>query len=118
VGLIDTAEYFIGDELEPLGVWWTANGTLVDLSASTFTAKLIADADNSTAFTKTTGLSGSTGSGVKGDGTPNLTVSWATSGELNSVANAGLYILQIVAARISDGAERTAEVQLILKARF
>lgn len=122
---IDTVEYFIGDESDGLALWWyrsDAPSTLVDFSAShTFSSKLYLASDSAKTnvfnAAKTTGFTGAAGAGVKPSGTPNLTVSWATSGELNSVTTAGLYVFQIVATRTSDSRERTGEVHVQLKVR-
>lgn len=121
MSLVDNVEYFIGDELETLQLWWTANGALVDLNvAHTYSSKLIlaSDATATAIFTKTTGFTGATGSGTKASGVPNLTVAWATTGELNAPTVAGLYVFQIVATRTSDSKQRTGVVNINLKARF
>lgn len=114
---IDTIDYTIGDELESLQLWWTANGTLVDLSVTTtYTSKLYlaSDSARTALFTKTTGFTGAAGSGTKTSGTPNLTVAWATSGELNVPTVAGLYVFSIRATRSSDSRVRTARVNFNL----
>ncbi len=118
-----TTDYRIGDELEPLQIWWTASGELVDFSiAHTYAAKLIAAGDstgtNVFGTSKTTGFTGALGSGTKTNGDPNLTVVWATSGELNAVTDDGLYILQIVATRVFDSRERTLQTRLQMLTRF
>lgn len=118
---VDSVEYFIGDELESLQLWWTANGSLVDLSvAHTYSSKLVLGSDPAAAalFTKTTGFTGATGSGTKASGVPNLVVAWATSGELNAPTVAGLYVFQIVATRTSDSKARTGNVNLNLRLRY
>lgn len=117
-----TVEYFIGDELSTLGIWWFADDTLVDFSgAHTYSAKLYAASDstktNVFASAKTTNITGSAGSGTPTSGTPNLSIVWATSGELNSVTTAGLYVLQIVATRTSDSRARTCEIRVQMRAR-
>ncbi len=94
---LNTVYYYIGDELEPLALSWTANGGLVDFSLPhSYVAKLVSSTDPTFAdvFTapKTTGFSGTATA-------PNLTVSWATTGELNVPTDPGLYFLQIVATR-------------------
>jgi hypothetical protein len=113
---IDTVDYTVGDELESLQLWWFANSALVDLSvAHTYSSKLYkaSDATHTNVFSalKTTGFTGAAGSGTKPSGTPNLVVTWATTGELNSTMTDGLYIFQIVATRTSDGKQRTGEVR-------
>ena len=119
---IDTVFYTIGDELDPLNLWWVGgDGSLVDFSvAHTYSAKLALASDpaGTAVFTKTTGFTGAAGSGSEGNGTPNLTVAWATTGELNTPTVAGLYVLQIVATRTSDSKERTGRVNVQLSSRF
>lgn len=111
-------EYFIGDELESLNVWWFSNGTLVDFSAAhTYEAKLV-DSDGTTVFTTTTGFTGAAGSGTQHEGTANLVKAWPTTGELNSVTVAGSYTLQVKATRTSDSRERTYHQRLLLKTRY
>lgn len=118
---IDSVDYYIGDELESLQLWWTANGALVDLSvAHTYSSKLVlaSDSTGTALFTKTTGFTGAAGSGTKASGVPNLTVAWATSGELNAPTVAGLYVFQVVATRTSDSKQRTANVNFNLRVRY
>lgn len=111
-------EWTIGDE-DPLNIWWLRNGTLVDFSSGyTFAAKLVAMSARTTAiFTKSTGFTGAAGSGVETNGTPNLVVAWATSGELNSVPSSGPYLLQIVATKTADGSESTFKLVMQMDAR-
>lgn len=120
---VDSVEYFIGDELESLRLWWTANGALVDFSvAHTYSSKLVLASDTGVTptalFTKTTGFTGAAGSGVKPTGVPNLVIDWATTGELNAPTASGLYVFQVVATRTSDSKQRTGNVNLNLRARY
>jgi|SRR5215471_8567013 len=119
----ETVAYILGDELDPLALWWISNGTLVDFSQPyTFSATMFdIDALTTNVFgsAKTTGFTGAAGSGtLLSGGTPNLVVTWATSGELNAVTVPGLYLLQIVATRTSDSRQRTAQIDLLMKARY
>lgn len=119
---IDTVDYTVGDELESLQLWWFANSALVDLSvAHTYSAKLYkaSDSTHTNVFSalKTTGFTGAAGSGTKPSGTPNLVVTWATTGELNSTMTDGLYIFQIVATRTSDSKQRTGNVRFQIENR-
>lgn len=84
--------YIQGAELDSLGIEIEqGDGTLVDMSSGwTFSLKVGTSA--ATAFTKTTGISGT----VSG-----MTVNWAISGELNTLA-AGAYIGEITATRTGD----------------
>lgn len=101
---------YIGDETSTQ-IWWFVNGALVDFSAGyTFTGKLAASGTPSTVvFTKTTGFTGAAGSGTQTGGTPNLTVTWATtpSVELNAVTEPGRYLFEIVAFKTIDGSQET-----------
>lgn len=108
---------FIGDE-DPLEIWWFISGQLVDFSTGyTFIGTLAATNDPTSAvFTKSTGFTGATGSGVEGDdGTPNLVVAWPTTGELNNV-DEGQYIFQIVATA-ADTSQSTYQMYLNMKSR-
>lgn len=122
---IGTVDYYIGDELDALALWWYRSdspSTLVDFSvAHTYSSilYLASDSTHTNVFSsaKTTGFTGAAGAGVSPTGTPNLTVSWATSGELNAPTTSGLYVFQIVATRTSDSKQRTGEVHIQLRAR-
>lgn len=76
-------------------LWLTKNGTLVDLSAYTFSAKVL-NRDYTTQLTKSTGFTGAVGAGVCPTGTPNLVVAWATTLELSTLTY-GPYILEVKA---------------------
>jgi hypothetical protein len=57
------------------GIWWTTRaGTLIDYTGYTFTAKITAG--GTTVLTKTTGITGSAGSGTNPTGTPNIVIEW------------------------------------------
>ena len=77
--------YLSTDEAPAWRATWTDNGAPVDLSAATFTVKLVGSS-GTTALTKTTGVTG-TVAGV-------VTITWAT-GELNLTP--GGYRLFVVA---------------------
>lgn len=111
---------YIGDE-DVFDVWWLVNGALVNFSSGyTFEVKVAKTSDPATIlFTKTTGFAGAVGAGTEGDtGTPNLVISWATSGELNSVTTAGRYIMQIVATKVADSSETTYQMTLNMRSRL
>lgn len=110
---------WIGDE-DAVQIWWFVNGSLVNYASGyTFVGKLAKVSDPSTLiFTKTTGFTGAAGTGTEGNGTPNLTVAWATSGEMNSVADAGRYIFEIKATKTSDSSETTMWMTFNMKARL
>lgn len=88
-------EYIQGAELDDLTVSWSdSNGDLYDFSSGwTFSLK-VGNKGSAASFTKTTGMTGAAAS-------PNLTVVWATTGELN-LLEGGTYVLQIEAIRTSD----------------
>jgi hypothetical protein len=85
--------YVAGGELAPTRLWLSANGTLVDLSVG-FTPTAILGRYGDVIVSKTTGLTGQAGSGVRPTGTPNLIIAWA-DGELAHPP--GRYTLQVQA---------------------
>jgi hypothetical protein len=89
------AEYIKGAELDDLTVTWNdPDGEPYDFSSGfTFSLK-VGEKGQAATFTKTTGITGAATS-------PNVTVVWATTGELNSLA-AGTHVLQLEAIRTSD----------------
>lgn len=118
---IPQRDRYIGDETTTQ-IWWFVNGALIDLSSGyTFSGKLAATSNLSTnvfGTAKTTGFTGATGSGTETSGTPNLTVTWATSGELNAVTAAGAYLFEIVATKTSGGAQETYQMVFNMRARL
>ena len=117
---IKTLTRFIGDE-DPIQIWWEGfDGNLINFASGyTFSSTLAYTSDPRTAiFTKTTGFTGAAVSGTELSGTPNLTVAWATSGELNtSSLTEGEYQFTIVATKTSDSSQTTMRVRLTLKVR-
>lgn len=111
---------FIGDET-PIPIWWEINGTLVDFTTGyTFEAKLYRanDSTKTAVFTKTTGFTGAAGGGTQSSGTPNLTIAWATSGELNTgTLTGGRHVLQVTATKTADSSEYTYKMFLDLETR-
>ena len=116
---IPSVTRFIGDE-DPLQIWWTISGALVNFTSGyTFTLKLALESTPATViFTKTTGFTGAAGSGTAQDGTPNLTVAWATTGELNDLTREKAYRLEIVALKTSDNSQSTLQMTLNMKKRL
>lgn len=107
---MENPSYVIGAELGDLGIsWYDTNGALIDFSSGyTFTVK-VGVRGEAALFTKTTGISGAATA-------PNVTVAWATSGELNSLAS-GSYALQVAARQTSSGKDRIQQGRInILKA--
>lgn len=115
---IQERERFIGDET-PIQIWWIINGALFNFASGyTFTVKVAPIEDTEDiSFTKTTGITGAAGSGVLGDGVPNLTIAWSASGELNSLA-VGRYWLEVKAVKTLDSSEETYQMRLKMKARL
>ncbi len=116
---------YIGDELPVLPLWWTESGTLIDFGTelSTFTLTATAETDLDAnpevhAFVKTSNIVGVTGDGDSSSGTPNVTVAWANSGDLNDLPAAGDYLATLTAARLSDSAERSCQFVLVARNRF
>jgi hypothetical protein len=87
--------YIQGAELDNTTIAWTdADGVAYDFSTGwTFSLK-VGLRGQTAVFTKTTGISG-------GAAVPNVTVVWATTGELNLLEE-GTYVLQLEAIRTSD----------------
>lgn len=78
--------------------WLASDGSVIDFSSGyTFQVK-VGNPGSAAAFTKTTGITGAATS-------PNITIAWATSGELNTLTP-GAHTLQVKATRTSDSKER------------
>jgi hypothetical protein len=87
--------YIKGSSLPDWPITWKNDGTLRDFSSGwTWQLELI-DSAGTVAFTKTTGFTGAATA-------PNLTVQWATSGELVSVTAGTTYTAKFTATRTSD----------------
>lgn len=100
-----SAQYVSGAELADLEVIWSdSDGAVIDFSAGyTFSLK-VGVVGQAASFTKTTNITGASTA-------PNLTVAWATSGELNGLS-AGGYTLQITATRAADSKTRILQGRL------
>ena len=98
-------EYLQGADLPDLAITWlNSAGNLVDFTTG-YSFELKVGRPGSVAlFTKSTGFSASLTD-------PNLTVAWANTGELNTIA-AGQYRCQIRATRISDNKQRAMDFWL------
>lgn len=92
-------EYIQGADLPDAAITWRdRNNSIIDFSSGhTFSLK-IGTPGQTALLTKSTGFTGAATS-------PNLTVAWATSGELNTLT-AGTYSGQIKATRNSDSKDR------------
>lgn len=96
--------YEVAAERPLLRIWWQDDdGDLIDFSSGyTFTVK-VGQLGSAAALTKTSGITGSAGSGVPGDGTCNVEIAWS-AGEL--ALTPGQYTLQITAT--TGGLDRVA----------
>lgn len=84
------AVYFKGADLPDL--LWALEDSLeqiIDFTGYTFVVKVGPEGSTTSSFTKTTGITGTATD-------PNITVAWATTGELSTLA-AGRYTIQLVA---------------------
>ena len=101
--------YPAGAELPDMTFTWTdSNGDLIDFSSGyTFTVK-VGIPGVAAVFTKTTGI---TGTGTD----PNVTVEWATTGELALLDTATEYQGQVIAQRTSDFKDRVFAFRLFLE---
>lgn len=101
-------EYAQGSDLPDLGiVWRDTAGTLINFSSGwTFEAK-VGRLGQEALFVKTTGITGASTS-------PNVTIQWATSGELNTLAS-GTYTLQLAATRAIDSRTRLYQTRIRVK---
>ncbi len=91
--------YYVGSDLPDTQVTLrNGDGTYPDFASGyTFQVKVAPSGSTTASFTKTTSVTGAAGSSTAA----NVTISWATSGELNSLA-AGYYTLQLQVTRSSD----------------
>lgn len=101
--------YIQGADLPDLTFEWRdRNGTLIDFSTGhTFVLKLGTPGAAAT-LTKSTGITGAAT-------VPNVTVAWATSGELNTLTP-GVYTLDLIATRTSDSKQRVLRNALTVHA--
>lgn len=101
--------YVQGSDLPDLAwTWKDSSSNLIDFSSGyTFVLK-VGQPGTAASFTKSTGISGAATA-------PNVTIAWATSGELNTLA-AGRYIADLIATRSSDSKARTLRFILPVEA--
>lgn len=97
--------YIQGADLPDLALkWYDGNGAVRDFSSGwTFVVK-VGQPGSTAQFTKSTGITGASS-------LPNVTIAWATSNELNTVAT-GSWILDIIATRTSDSKQLIGRVVL------
>lgn len=109
-------EYIKGSDLPDTALWWRDRaGNLIDFSTGwTFTVQVLNEAGEDQFTPKTSNINGAAGEGEYPDGTPNLVITWASTGELDSV-DVGSYTLVITANQTSTGKDRIARIPLIIK---
>lgn len=107
-------EYPAGAVLGDTGLWLRdGKQALVDLSTD-YTFEIKVYDGNGTKFTKTDNITGAAGSGSEPDGTPNLTIAWDTTGELDLLTAGRDYWLQVKATRTADSKPRIWKVPLTI----
>lgn len=105
--LRETYEVFDTESLPDLGLFVRENGTLLSGLSSGYTFELkVADLSGTAMFTKSSGFTGQAGTGAPPDGTPNLVVQWATSGEIATLSAGSTYKAQLKITRNSDSRVR------------
>lgn len=110
---LPTYEIFVGESLPDLGLFVRANGQLVTGLASGHTFELkIASMDGDLLVTKTTGITGQSGTGFPPLGTPNVVIAW--SDELEELT-ADSFLAQLKITRTADSKVRI--VQWLIRAR-
>lgn len=104
-----SARYFVGADLPDLAIRWKdRSGNPIDFSSGySFQLKVTRLGQTTALFTKNTGFTGA----AMDPTAPNLTVAWATTGELNNLA-AGPYTVHITATRTADSKERKMQGRL------
>lgn len=102
IELVDT------ESLPDLGLYVRENGSLLTGLASGYTFELkVADSTDTIMFTKTTGITGQTGSGIPPTGTPNVVVQWnASPSELAALTGGDTYQAQLKITRTADSRSR------------
>lgn len=91
--------YVQGSDLPDLAITWKdGSGTIINYSSGyTFVLK-VGSPGSAATLTKSTGITGAAAA-------PNVTVAWATTGELNTLP-AGSYTADLIATRTSDSKQR------------
>lgn len=101
--------YIQGADLPDLAITWKdSNGAIIDFSTgSTFVLK-VGQPGVTASLTKSTGIAGASTS-------PNITIAWAVSGELNTLP-AATYVADLIATRTSDSKQRVLRFLLPITA--
>ena len=103
---MQTLTYTAGDELPHWSPTYVLDGADVDMSSGwTFQVTVAPVGSTTASFTKTTNITGTT---------TGCTVSWATSGELSTLA-VGRYTARCRAQRTSDSHQATATILIVIE---
>lgn len=109
-------EVYVGESLPDLGLFVRENGALVTGLGSGHTFELkLASLAGEVLVTKTSGITGQTGSSFPPLGTPNVVVQWATAAELDALTAEGSYRAQLKITRTVDS--RVRIYQWLVRAR-
>lgn len=103
--MLSAPAYIQGSDLPDLTITWRdSTGAILQYgSGHTFELKL-GTPGSAAVITKTTGITGA-------NTDPNVTIAWATSGELNTLTP-GVYTADLTATRTSDSKQRKLRFQL------
>lgn len=97
--------YLVGSDLPDLEIsWLDSSGAVIDFAAGYSFSLKIGDPGSTALVTKTTGITGAATA-------PNVTVVWATAGELNTLTP-GIYDADLTATRSSDSKHRRMRFQI------
>lgn len=96
---MNSTTYIQGSDLPDLAIEWTDQaGNVIDYSSGHTFELRIGDPGSTPLITKTTNITGAAA-------TPNVTIAWATSGELNTLPP-GSYEADLIATRTVDSKQR------------
>lgn len=105
-----TRNYIKGADLPDLPIeWLDGDGDLINFSTGWTFSALIGLTSQTALFTKTAGFTGAATS-------PNLTVAWPATGELNDLPAGKAYRMVITAKRDADNKERKMSLSLFIDA--
>jgi len=97
-------EYIQGSDLGDAALTVKENGTVLDLSTGHTFALKVGTPGSAALLTKSTGITGAATS-------PNVTIAWATTGELNTLPP-GIYDADLIITRTADSKDRKRRFQL------
>lgn len=96
-------EVIVGESLPNLNLWLVDGDTLIQgLDAPTAFELDVWDPSLNLLFTKTSGFVGAAGSGTEGNGSPNLVIQWAVTGELDQLVSGRSHPALLKITRSSD----------------